>query len=85
MAKFYRPDELLNAIEISRLHEYYSHPSVNKMKRMASEWFKKPEVTPREIEIWHAKEGKVCCGCVEGKLKDSSNALFIMLPTQVLF
>ena len=40
------------------------------MKRMASEWFKEPEVTPREIEIWHAKEGKFCSGCVEGKLKE---------------
>ena len=52
VAKFYRPDELPNeeesvtpkylesakAMEIRRLHEYYSHPSVNEMKLMAGEW-----------------------------------------------
>ena len=52
VAKFYRPDELSNeeesatanylepvkAMEIRRLNKYYSHPSVNEMKRMASEW-----------------------------------------------
>ena len=82
MAKFYRPDELpgetsdqnylepVKAMEIRRLHEYYSHPSVNEMKRMANEWFKEPEVTPKEIEIWYTREGKFCSGCVEGKLKE---------------
>ena len=40
------------------------------MKRMAGEWFKELEVTPKDIEIWHAREGKFCSGCVEGKLKE---------------
>ena len=84
VAKFYRPDELpgeeetsdqnymepVKAMEIRGLHEYYSHPSVNEMKRMANEWFKEPEVTPKEIEIWYTREGKFCSGCVEGKLKE---------------
>ena len=84
MAKFYRPDELPNeeepanpnylepekAMEIRRLHEYYSHPSVNEMKRMAGVWFKELEVTPKDIDMWHAREGKFCSGCVEGKIKE---------------
>ena len=50
VAKFYRPDEPpseeesttannlepVKVMEIRRLHEYYNHPSVNEMKRMAS-------------------------------------------------
>ena len=40
------------------------------MNRMASKWFVNLEVTPKDIEIWHAKEGKFCSGCVEGKLKE---------------
>ena len=59
--------------EIRRLHKYYSHPSVKAMKRMAEEWFKELEVTPKGIEIWHAREGKVCSGCVEGKLKEHAS------------
>ena len=84
VAKFYRPEEVPNeeesttsnalepvkAMEIKRLHEYYNHPSVNEMKRMASKWFGDLEVTPKDIEIWHAKEDKFCSGCVEGKLKE---------------
>ena len=49
----YRPDELRNekesatpnylepakTMKIRRLHEYYSHPSVNEVKRMAGKWF----------------------------------------------
>ena len=79
VAKFYRPEEVPNeeesttptalepikAMEIRRLHEYYNHPSVNEMKRMASKWFGDLEITPKDIEIWHAKEGKFCSGCVE--------------------
>ena len=48
-AKFYRPDEvpdeennsLLEPIKVAeiRLHEYCSHPSCDKMKRMVSKWF----------------------------------------------
>ena len=67
VTKFYRPDELPNeeesaipnyqepakAMEIRRLHEYYSHPSVNEMKRMTGQWFIEHEVTPKDIEIWH--------------------------------
>ena len=37
---------------------------------MANKWFGDLEVTPKDIEIWHAKEGKFCSGCVEGKLKE---------------
>ena len=33
-------------METRRLHEYYSHPSVNEMKCMAGEWL---EVTPKDI------------------------------------
>ena len=43
------------------------------MKRMAEEWFKELEVTPKGIEIWHAREGKVCSDCVEGKLKEHAS------------
>ena len=57
-------------MEIRRLHEYYSHPSVNEMKRMAGVWFKELEVTPKDIDMWHAREGKFCSGCVEGKIKE---------------
>ena len=81
-AKFYRPDDSPNeeesatpnylepakTMEIRRLPEYYSHPSVNEMKRMAGEWFRELEVTPKDNEIWHTREGKFCC--VEGKLKE---------------
>ena len=84
VAKFYRPDELPNeeepanpnylepekAMEIRRLHEYYSHPSVNEMKRMVGVWFKELEVTPKDNDMWHAREGKFCSGCVEGKIKE---------------
>ena len=56
-------------MEIRRLHEYYSHPSINEMKRMAREWFKEQEVT-RDIDIWYTREDKFCSGCVEGKLKE---------------
>ena len=83
-AKFYRADELpseeesvthnnlkpVKAMEIRRLHEYYSHPSVNEMERMAREWFKELEVTPRDIDIWYTRKGNFCSGCVEGKLKE---------------
>ena len=62
-------------MEIRRLYEYYNHPSINEMKRMANKWFGDLEVTPtvcnkEDIEIWYAKEGKFCSGCVEGKLKE---------------
>ena len=58
-------------MEIRRLHEYhYSYPSVNEMKRMAGVWFKELEVTPQDIEIWHARESELCSGCVEGKIKE---------------
>ena len=57
-------------MEIRRLHEYYSHPSVNEMKRMAGMWFKELEVTPKDIDMWYAREGKFCSGCVEGKIKE---------------
>ena len=57
-------------MEIRRLHEYYSHPSVNEMKRMAGVWFKELEITPKDIDMWHAREGKFCSGCVEGKIKE---------------
>ena len=64
-AKFYRPDELpteeesttlnylepVKAMEIRRLHEYYSHPSINEMKPMANEWFKELEVTSKDIDF----------------------------------
>ena len=32
--------EAQKVMEIRKLHEYYSHPSVNEMKRMSGEWFK---------------------------------------------
>ena len=84
VVKFDRPYELPNeeesatgndlepvkAMEIKRQHEHYSHPSVIKLKRMANEWFKDPKVTQRKIGIRHAKEGKFCSSCVEGKLKE---------------
>ena len=57
-------------LEIRRLHEYYSHPSVNEMKRMAGVWFKELEVTPKDIDNWHAREDKFCSGCEEGKIKE---------------
>ena len=46
------------------------------MKRMAGEWFKELEVTPKDIEIWHAREGKFCGGCVDGKLKEHARRAF---------
>ena len=76
---FYRPDELPTEgqgkkldklIEIRRFHEYYSHPSINEMKRMAELWFKDSGITHSDIEDWHDKEGKFCAGCLEGKLKE---------------
>ena len=76
---FYRPDEmptegqgkgLDKLIEIRRFHEYYSHPSINEMKRMAERWFKDSGITHLDIEDWHSKEGKFCAGCLEGKLKE---------------
>ena len=90
VAKFYRPDEPPNeeesttptalepikAMEIRRLHEYYNHPSVNEMKRMANKWFGDLEITTKDIEIWHSKEGKFCSGCVEGKLKEHARNTF---------
>ena len=50
-ANFYQPEELPSVVNVSeepsdvmlsirRLHEYYSHPSINEMKRVASKWFK---------------------------------------------
>ena len=64
--KFNRPDELPTEVksapptmEIRRLHEYYSHRSVNEMKRMAREWFRELEITSRDIEIWLTREGKL--------------------------
>ena len=101
VAKFYRPEEVPNeeesttptalepikVMEIRRLHEYYNHPSVNEMKRMANKWFEDLEITPKDIEIWHAKEGKFCSGCVEGKLKEharktSTKPLTLCLSTK---
>ena len=38
------------------------------MKRMAGEWFKELEVTPKDIEIWHALEGKFSGGFELGSL-----------------
>ena len=78
-ASFYRPDEmptegqgkeLDKLVEIRRFHEHYSHPSINEMKRMAERWFRGSGITHTEIEAWHAKEGKFCAGCLEGKLKE---------------
>lgn len=40
------------------------------MKRMTSKWFGELEVTLKDIEIWYTKEGKICSGCIEGKLKE---------------
>ena len=79
-AKFYRPNELpgeaANSMEpdkmseIRRMHEYYSHPSINKMKRMSGEWFEDFDVTPQDLDKWNELEGKFCTGCIEGKLKE---------------
>ena len=79
-AKFYRPDEVpddesnslepIKVAEIRRQHEYYSHPSVNEMKRMVDKWFEVLKVTTPDIEKWYATEGKFCSGCIEGKLKE---------------
>ena len=64
---FYRPDELPTEgqgkkldklIEIRRFHDYYSHPSIDEMKRMAELWFKDSGITHSDIEDWHDKEGK---------------------------
>ena len=76
---FYRPDELPTEgqgkkldkiIEMRRFHEYYSHLSINEMKRMAELWFKDSGITHSDIEDWHDKEGKFCAGCLEGKSKE---------------
>ena len=77
---FYRPDEVPDStsspksfdklVEIRRFHQYFNHPSVYEMKRMAGEWFRDFEVTPQDIDEWHQLEGKFCSGCVEGKLKE---------------
>ena len=79
-AKFYRPNELpgeaINSMEpdkmseIRRMHEYYSHPSINEMKRMSGEWFKDFDITPQDLDKWNELEGKFCTGCIEGKLKE---------------
>lgn len=79
-ASFYRPNELPEPTEegkdlekvvlIRRFHEYYSHPSLNEMKRMKELWFKTETVTDRDIEEWFELEGKFCTGCLEGKLKE---------------
>ena len=79
-ASFYRPDELPEPVEpgkdlqkivkVRRFHEYYSHPSLNEMKRMKLLWFKDGAVTDRDIEDWFELEGRHCSGCVEGKLKE---------------
>ena len=82
-ASFYQPDELpdelpeqgqrlnLNKLnEIRRFHEYYSHPSLNEMKRMVEKWSWATTITRADIEAWHSTEGKFCVGCLEGKLKE---------------
>ena len=78
-ASFYQPDEIprvgsvegLDKLsEIRRFHEYYSHPSLNEMKRTAGSWFADTTITKEDIEEWHALEGKFCAGCLEGKLKE---------------
>ena len=38
--------------EIRRMHEYYSHPSINEMKRMSSELFKDFDITPQDLDKW---------------------------------
>ena len=87
LAKIYRPDELPNeeesatpnylepakAMDIRRLHEYYSHPSVNEIKRMAGEWFKKLEVTPKDIEIWQRILQRLRRGQAKGACEKSVN------------
>ena len=77
---FYRPDEInLEVIptmgldkltEIRRFHEYYSHASINELKRMVTKWFPEGDVSPRDIDHWFSVEGKFCTGCSEGKLKN---------------
>ena len=57
-------------MDIRRLHEYYSHASLNEMKRMANKWFKDGTITIKDIENWYEMEGKHCTGCAEGKLKE---------------
>ena len=78
-ASFYQPDEvpeqsthldLAKLSEIRRFHEYYSHPSLNEMKRMAGRWFVNMDISDGDIETWHSTEGKFCAGCLEGKLKE---------------
>ena len=78
-ASFYQPDEIprvgsvegLDKLsEIRRFYEYYSHPSLNKMRRMAGSWFDDFTITKEDIEEWHALEGKFCVGFLEGKLKE---------------
>ena len=77
---FYRPDEINLEVsptmgldkltEIRRFHEYYSHASINELKRMVLKWFPEGDVSPRDIDHWYSVEGKFCTGCSEGKLKE---------------
>ena len=57
-ASFYQPDEIPKVgshagldklTEIRRFHEYYSHPSLNEMVRMAGSWYSDTTVTKEDI------------------------------------
>ena len=63
---------------IRRLHEYYSHASVNEMKRMAGKWFKDQAISTDDIENWYQLEGKHCTGCAEGKLKEHAMLNYLL-------
>ena len=62
-------------VSIRRLHEYYSHPSINEMKRVACKWFKDEVISYQDRERWYELEGKYCTGCLEGKLKEHARKL----------
>ena len=38
---------------------------ITQVKSMASKWFGNLEVTPKDIETWHAKESNFCSGCID--------------------
>ena len=70
-SNFYQPDELPSDInkpeasdvilEIRSLYEYFSHPSMKEMKRVANKWFKDKVITYQDPERWYELEGKYSC------------------------